>query len=101
MTKPGSTFIFWPSPSHIGQAPNGELNEKSLGVGSSYEILQLKSANFLGKKVLNESSDMHFAGSDHVMKVSNPNASAPQKNTPAEYTKTAKASFLRFFSLNK
>src|SRR5215469_2365806 len=53
ITKSRSKSIVFPNPWHLGQAPYGLLNEKSLGSGSSYRRLQ----NLHSKRCANRSLD--------------------------------------------
>ena len=48
-TSSGSTSSRVPSPSHVGQAPYGELNEKLRGASSSNESPQYVHASFCEK----------------------------------------------------
>src|SRR5687768_1348747 len=41
-----SSSMMLPNPWHVGQAPNGLLNEKSRGCGASYAIPQVRHSNF-------------------------------------------------------
>ena len=60
MTKFGSTFNFIPIPSHSSQAPNGLLNENSLGSISSIVKPLSGQANLVEK--INFSNFLNFFG---------------------------------------
>lgn len=67
----------------------------------TYEILKLKSANFLGHRILKESSGMKFAGSDQVRMMKVPSSSSEEQTSVSPKSTDKKTSLLSFLSFDR